>query len=106
MNFNDALLTVSLVIKSGAVPLIIGESGIGKTSLVRKLGENEGYYVVNIDGNLLKEGEIGGLPTVEEYTTNLNGIFTNKKRTVYAVHTKLLEIEKSIDENPNRRVLL
>lgn len=106
MNFNDALLTVSLVIKSGAVPLIIGESGIGKTSLVKKLGENEGYYVVNIDGNLLKEGEIGGLPTVEEYTTNLNGIFTNKKRTVYAVHTKLLEIEKSIDENPNRRVLL
>lgn len=106
MNFNDALLTVNLVIKSGAVPLIIGESGIGKTSLVRELGKKEGYYVVNIDGNLLKEGEIGGLPTVEEYTTNIDGIYSNKKKTVYAVHTKLLQIEKALDENPNRRVLL
>ncbi|WP_027623550.1 ATP-binding protein [Clostridium lundense] len=106
MNFNDGLSTVSLVIKSGAVPLIIGESGIGKTSLVRELAEKEGYYVVNIDGNLLKEGEIGGLPTVEEYTTNINGIYANKKKTVYAVHTKLLQIEKALDENPNRRVLL
>lgn len=106
MNFNDALLTVSLVIKSGAVPLLIGESGIGKTSLVRELGKRQGYYVVNIDGNLLKEGEIGGLPTVEDYTTNIDGIFKNRKKTVYAVHTKLLEIDKALEESINSKVLL
>lgn len=61
MNFNDALLTIDLTIKTGEVPLIIGESGIGKTSLVKNLGKDKGYYVVNIDANLLKEGEIGGL---------------------------------------------
>ncbi|MBU5482843.1 AAA family ATPase [Clostridium sp. MSJ-11] len=106
MNFNDALLTVDLVIKSGAVPLIIGESGIGKTALVRELSKREKYFLVNIDGNLLKEGEIGGLPTVDEYEKNIDGLVKKEKKTVYAIHTKLLQIEDAIKEHPKRKVLL
>ncbi|GAA0723290.1 MoxR family ATPase [Clostridium malenominatum] len=98
MNFNDALLTVDLVINSGDVPLIIGESGIGKTALVKEASKRGNYYLINIDGNLLKEGEIGGLPTVEDYKDG--------KKTVYAMHTKLVEIENAIIENPKRKVLL
>lgn len=106
MNFSDALLTVDLVIKSKGVPLLIGESGIGKTALVRELAYRNGYYSINIDGNMLKEGEIGGLPAVEEYRSNLNGKEVIKKKTVYAVHTKLLEIDEVIMREPTRDILL
>ena len=102
MNFTDAMLTADLVINSRAVPLLIGESGIGKTALVKALAHKQGYYCVTIDGNMLKEGEIGGLPIVEDYI--LNGV--KKKKTVYAVHTKLQEIEDILLEDHFKRVLL
>lgn len=93
MNFKDTLLAVELVIDTNEVPLIVGESGIGKTALAAELSKKRGWILVTIDGNLLKEGEIGGLPTVEEYGENSNKL---KKRTVYAVHTKLQHIENYI----------
>lgn len=106
MNFDDALEVVELVIESGGVPLIIGESGIGKTSLAYELCRRNNYYIVTVEGNLLKEGEIGGLPIVEDYTSFSAEGAIQRKRTVYAVHHKLQEIEKAIKENPSRKVLL
>jgi MoxR-like ATPase len=106
MNFDDALMTVQLIIDSGAVPLIVGESGIGKTSLAKALSERNNYYIITIEGNLLKEGEIGGLPIVEEYTTFSNEKPIQRKKTVYAVHHKLEEIERALRDDPNRKVLL
>ncbi len=88
MNFIDTLKSVELVLSTGDVPLVIGESGIGKTALARKIAKENNWSLVVIDGNLLKEGEIGGLPTVEDY----NGT----KATVYAVHHKLREIDEEI----------
>ncbi len=92
MNFNETLESLDLAVESGAVPLIIGESGIGKTALMRKYSSMKGYDLVSLDANLLKEGEIGGLPTVE------NG------RTLYATHTKLMELKGKTDDG-NRCVL-
>ena len=55
--------------------------------------------------NLLKEGEIGGLPTVESYfSIDSNGNNIEKKTTIYAVHTKLREIDEEISKG--RKVLL
>ena len=74
MNFIDTLKSVDLVLKTNEVPLVVGESGIGKTALAKKLAQENNWSLVVIDGNLLKEGEIGGLPTIESYTTtNLDG---------------------------------
>ena len=67
MNFKDTLISAELVLETGEVPLIIGESGIGKTALAKKLANKNNFKLVVIDGNLLKEGEIGGLPTIESY---------------------------------------
>ena len=106
MKFSEALLTVDLILKSEAVPLIIGESGIGKTSLVKKLSKEKGYYLVTIDANLLKEGEIGGLPTVEYYDVYKEEAIEKRKRTVYAVHTKLVDIERAAKEDENRKIIL
>jgi len=106
MNFVDALLTVDLVLKSGAVPLLIGESGIGKTALVKELCGREEYLCISVDGNLLKEGEIGGLPTVEEYDVKEDGENVIRKKTVYAVHTKLHEIDEALQRDPFRKVIL
>ena len=69
MNFTETLKSVDLVLSTNEVPLIVGESGIGKTALARKVAKNNNWSLVVIDGNLLKEGEIGGLPTVESYTS-------------------------------------
>lgn len=97
MNFKDTLISAELVLETGEVPLIIGESGIGKTALAKKLANKNNFKLVIIDGNLLKEGEIGGLPTIESYKSiDSNGNFQEKKATIYAVHTKLKEIDEEI----------
>ncbi len=99
MNFNDTLKSVELVIETNEVPLIVGESGIGKTALAKTLAKQRKWSLVVIDGNLLKEGEIGGLPTVEEYTIkDEHGRVVSKKATIYAIHTKLREIDNLILE--------
>ena len=106
MNFQDTLKTLQLVVESGEVPLLIGESGIGKTSLIKLFSEGQGYYLVTIDANLLKEGEIGGLPTVDEIIVTLNNERKKIKRTSYAAHTKLIEIEEAISSKKAEKVLL
>ena len=67
MNFLDTFRSIELILATGEVPLVVGESGIGKTALANKVARDNGWKLVVIDGNLLKEGEIGGLPTVESY---------------------------------------
>lgn len=84
MKFTEVLDTIKLVIESREVPLVIGESGIGKTALAHRVAKEYNYHLVIIDANLLKEGEIGGLPTV------INGF------TVYATHHKLAEISEAV----------
>lgn len=105
MNFIDTLKSVELVLSTEEVPLVVGESGIGKTALAKKLAKDNSWTLVTIDGNLLKEGEIGGLPTVESYVgVDANGNKIDKKTTIYAVHNKLREIDEEI--NAGRSVLL
>lgn len=99
MNFIDTLKSVDLILATGEVPLIVGESGIGKTALAKKLAKENDWSLVVIDGNLLKEGEIGGLPTIESYVgVNSSGYKVEKKTTVYAVHNKLREIDEQISK--------
>ena len=88
MNFIDTLKSVELVLSTGEVPLVVGESGIGKTALAKRIAKENNWSLVVIDGNLLKEGEIEGLPTVENYAGG--------KTTIYAVHHKLREIDDQI----------
>lgn len=97
MNFIDTLQSADLVLATGEVPLIVGESGIGKTVLAKEIANQNNWSFIVIDGNLLKEGEIGGLPTIESYTRmNHHGDNVERKTTVYAVHNKLREIDEEI----------
>ncbi|HHV65452.1 MAG TPA: ATP-binding protein [Peptococcaceae bacterium] len=97
MNYTDTLKSAELVLSTGAVPLIVGESGIGKTALAREIAEKNNWSLIIINGNLLKEGEIGGLPTIENYVgPNGQNSQSEKKATVYAVHHKLREIDEEI----------
>ncbi len=105
MNYIDTLKSVELVIATGEVPLLVGESGIGKTALANEIAERNHWSLIVIDGNLLKEGEIGGLPTIETYALpNEKGETIERKTTVYAVHNKLREIDLEIEKG--RSVLL
>lgn len=97
MNFIETLKSVDLVLATGEVPLIVGESGIGKTALAKVMAKEKSWHLIGIDGNLLKEGEIGGLPTIEVYRTmDENGNEIEKKTTVYAVHNKLKEMDEAV----------
>lgn len=99
MNFIDTLNSVDLVLATKEVPLIVGQSGIGKTALAKKLAKENNWSLIVIDGNLLKEGEIGGLPTIESYIeVNSNSQEIKKKSTVYAVHNRLREIDEEISK--------
>ncbi len=105
MNFTDTLKAVGLVLATGEVPLIVGESGIGKTALAKEISKRNNWSVVVIDGNLLKEGEIGGLPTIETYAAvGKKGETVERKTTTYAVHSKLREIDEEVSKG--RTVLL
>ena len=92
MKYSEIASAAELVIEANDVPLIIGESGIGKTALAKEIAKRNNYILITIDANLLKEGEIGGLPTV------------NNGKTIYATHSKLVEVSKIIEDN--RKVLL
>jgi hypothetical protein len=99
MNFIDTLKSVDLVLSTGEVPLIVGESGIGKTALAKEIAQEKNWSLIVINGNLLKEGEIGGLPTIESYAgVNSKEDPVEKKATVYAVHHKLREIDEEISQ--------
>jgi hypothetical protein len=99
MNFIDTLKSVELVLATGEVPLIVGESGIGKTALAKDIARENNWSLIVIDGNLLKEGEIGGLPTIEVYAAvNAMEEMVEKKTTVYAIHNKLREIDEEISK--------
>lgn len=99
MNFTDTLKSVELVLATGEVPLIVGESGIGKTALAKEIAKKNNWSLIVIDGNLLKEGEIGGLPTIEDYVeTDEKGVSIRKKTTVYAIHTKLREMDEELEK--------
>ena len=105
MNFIDTLKSVDLVLSTKEVPLVVGEGGIGKTALAKRLAKENNWSLVVIDGNLLKEGEIGGFPTIESYIgVDSNGNEVEKKATIYAVHNKLREIDKEVANG--RTVLL
>lgn len=101
MNFRDTMKSVELVLSVGQVPLLVGDTGIGKTSLARKLAERHGWSMVTIDGNLLKEGEIGGLPTVVSPEKNSSDTM---RVTVYAVHHLLRRVAE--ETAAGREVLL
>ena len=105
MNFIDTMASVELVLDANQVPLLVGETGIGKTSLAARVATVHDWELVTIDGNLLKEGEIGGLPTVESVThTDGRGNTHSVKTTVYAVHHTLEHVAQAVDKG--RQVLL
>ena len=54
MNFIDTLRSVELVLATEEVPLVVGESGIGKTALAKRLAKENNLSLIVIDGNLLK----------------------------------------------------
>ncbi|MGL5415882.1 MAG: AAA family ATPase, partial [Clostridium sp.] len=94
MKYSDIKNAVKLVVSVGDVPIIVGESGIGKTALVKELSDEMKAKLITIDANLLKEGEIGGLPTV------VNG------RTVYATHSKLALAGEEAEKGNNVLVFI
>ena len=99
MKFNDVKKAIMLLIAAKKTAIVVGERGIGKTQMMKDIAEAMDMKLINIDCNLLKEGEIGGLPLPFKLD---NGTTV----TTYAIHSKLKAIEDHLAANPNGRVLL
>ena len=99
MNFENTTKSIMLTIAAGKTPVIVGERGIGKTSMMRDIANKLNMKLVTIEGNLLKEGELGGLPIPH---ANDQGIMV----TDYAIHSKLRLIDEYLTNNPDSGVLL
>lgn len=93
MNYKETMKAMELSLLSGSVPLIIGESGIGKTSLIKEYTYRNNIFLITVDANLLKEGEIGGLPMV------------NNGNTRYAPYHKLTEMDTYLRENKGKGLI-
>lgn len=104
MNFKETLQSVELILAARDVPLLVGETGIGKTALASYVAKKNDWSLLVIDGNLLKEGEIGGLPTITTYTRlNAAGKSVKETTTTYAIHHTLRAIDEEI---ANQRTVL
>ena len=111
MGFKSEKKTVELVIAAGKVPVLQGEAGFGKTALSREVADELGALFLNVDCNLLKEGEIGGLPVPQKRVRIKSDNKGNESEeeyyvTDYAIHTKLRIAQEYLEKNPNGRVLL
>ena len=49
MNFIDTMASVELVLAANQVPLLVGETGIGKTSLAVRVAEVHNWELVTIE---------------------------------------------------------
>lgn len=97
LTFKSALNPIKLTMLSRHVPIMVGDRGIGKTSMARQIARDLDAHFAWIDGNLLKEGEIGGLPTVkdmsggeDEYNAYLKKVYANGKKALATADDKEL----------------
>lgn len=67
MKLNEVKTAIPLLAKAEIVPLLIGESGVGKTESVRQVAQELGYRFINIRlGQLADSGDLTGLPEFTE----------------------------------------
>ena len=98
-NFKDVKDVVVLTILAGRVPVIKGQHGLGKTDMMATIAKELGMKLITVEGGLLKEGEIGGLPIVKERKFKNN---TGKEETTYvteyAIHNKMRLMNQYLDD--------
>lgn len=58
LNYLNAKKVVELAIDCNSVPIIIGEAGIGKTTMMHTIGKERDWAVFVLEANLLKEGSV------------------------------------------------
>lgn len=67
MKINDVKKAIPELAKLQIVPMLVGESGVGKTESVRQVAQELGYRFINIRlGQLADAGDITGLPEFVE----------------------------------------
>lgn len=90
-------------------PLLVGPTGIGKSTLAFLLAENTNSTFINLDGTTLKEGEIPGMPVVskdEEFGGNhvkyephwsIKKIQNNEKTIIKNISKKISKVLEILD---------
>lgn len=97
------VLLMTIYTKDFRVPCIIGDRGCGKTTLAKDIANELDANFISIDANVLKEGEIGGLPIVKKFKDENEKI---KQIVEYAPHNKLQECTKLYKEDKKKMTIL
>lgn len=100
INFKEAIISVEAELKYNKikVPVVMSYHGIGKTAIAHDIGKRMEAKVFVIEGGLLKEGELGGLPTVvggsdnSEFDTFMNKLIKKAKTSTEEEKLKLFQL--------------
>ena len=76
------------------VPMIMGERGVGKSAMVQDIARELHANLITIDANVLKEGEIGGLPMIYNGSSSIIN-----KDALLAALTRLVKNYEDDDYN-------
>jgi MoxR-like ATPase len=87
--------------KTNLIPFILGRHGIGKTQRVAAYAKEFGYELIVIEGTVLKEGELTGLPLniktkVEKEILSLEKLLINVNNTFGDPNAKEIEVDGSM----------
>jgi MoxR-like ATPase len=105
LNYNDMKKAVRLTLLADdyRVPMIMGDRGCGKTALAKDLARELDANFIVVDANTLKEGEIGGIPSIRKYKDAEGKIH---QICDYATHVKLQECTNYYDEDNEKLTIL
>lgn len=114
INYSEARESVKLALEAGSVPVIMGEAGIGKSAMMKSIANEQNLELFTIEGNLLKSGEVTGLPVAsgsrEERLDSLlksKGIMLKQYSTeeVLAMHAPYIEFNLTKDTLSNEELV-
>lgn len=94
MKMSNLIKAIDITVQSGSVPMVMGHSGIGKSSIAKIYAdliqerENKDVVYVELFGSVLKEGELTGMPI--NVTKNYSGEELNV--TTYTIHTAIRKL--------------
>ena len=93
LNYENAKKAVMLTMLGSKyrVPMLIGERGVGKTAMMEDIAKEMNANLITIDANVLKEGEVGGLPHIyssKNFALSTQAIISGLSRLVNSYEKK------------------
>lgn len=100
MDIITAKKCLPFLLDANIAPNLVGEPGIGKTSVVNQFAEENGYKIFRLN---LGNQDVGDLIGLADFTTNNNG---EKTATKFMMPSWALELKEFAENNPDKYAIV